>query len=186
MPMIAENPASVATGAADVPTENTAPAEGQAPAEDTATEQLVVLRLADEDYAVAISYVREIIRMQNITVVPQAPPFVEGIINIRGSVIPVIDLRKRFGMLHREESADTRIIVVDVHTYTVGLVVDAVTEVTTIPESAIEPVSNMAVASLSSDLRGIVNLPEKLIILIDLPALLNTIAGQDDDILRAA
>jgi len=148
-------------------------------ADDGQTEQLVVIRLANEDYGVDITFVREIIRMQNITKVPQAPPYVEGIINLRGSVIPVIDLRSRFGLEPREESADTRIVVVDVNDTTVGLVVDGVTEVTTIPESAIEPVSNLAAASLSADLRGIVNLPEKLIILINLSSLIGAIAGTE-------
>ncbi len=155
--------------------------------DDLATEQLVVMRLANEDYGVDIKHVREIIRIQNITAVPQAPPFVEGIINLRGSVIPVVDLRKRFGLDASEQSADTRIVVVDVKEHTVGLVVDGVTEVATVPSSSIEPVGNLAAASMTSDLRGIVNLPEKLIILISLESLLSSIAGGElDDALLAA
>ncbi|MEE9277899.1 MAG: chemotaxis protein CheW, partial [Dehalococcoidia bacterium] len=149
--------------------------------------QLVVMRLASEDYGVEITHVREIIRIQNITEVPQAPAYVEGIINLRGAVIPVVDLRKRFGLEIAEESAETRIVVVDVREHTVGLIVDGVTEVITVPASSVEPVGNLAAASITSDLRGIVNLPEKLIILIDLENLLGSIAGSDfEESLQAA
>ncbi len=155
--------------------------------DDLATEQLVVMRLASEDYGVEITHVREIIRIQNITEVPQAPAYVEGIINLRGAVIPVVDLRKRFGLEIAEESAETRIVVVDVREHTVGLIVDGVTEVITVPASSVEPVGNLAAASITSDLRGIVNLPEKLIILIDLEHLLGSIAGSDfEESLQAA
>lgn len=155
--------------------------------DDSATEQLVVMRLASEDYGIDITHVREIIRMQNITEVPQAPAFVEGIINLRGSVIPVVDLRKRFGVEASEQSEETRIVVVDVRQHTVGLVVDGVTEVITVPEKSIEPVSNLAAASMTSELRGIVNLPEKLIILINMESLLGGIAAGDlEDTLLAA
>ena len=155
--------------------------------DESATEQLVVMRLASEDYGIDITHVREIIRMQNITEVPQAPAFVEGIINLRGSVIPVVDLRKRFGVEASEQSEETRIVVVDVRQHTVGLVVDGVTEVITAPEKSIEPVGNLAAASMTSELRGIVNLPEKLIILINMESLLGGIAAGDlEDTVLAA
>jgi purine-binding chemotaxis protein CheW len=154
--------------------------------EEQATEQLVVMRLADEDYGVEITHVREIIRMQNITEVPQAPAGVEGIINLRGSVIPVVDLRQRFGIRTSDNSAETRIVVVDAQEQTVGLVVDAVTEVITVSTSLIEPVGNLAAAAVSSDLRGIVNLPEKLIILVGLESLLGSVSGIDSDEVAAA
>ena len=141
------------------------------------TDQLVVMRLADEDYGVDITAVREIIRMQKITEVPQAPAYVEGIINLRGSVIPVVDLRKRFGLSVAGESSGTRIVVVDVRSHTVGLVVDAVTEVISVPTNSIEPVGNLAGGgTLATDLRGIVNLSENL---INLENLLETIADSD-------
>lgn len=154
-------------------------ADETAPTDEQVTEQLVVMRLGGEDYGLGIISVQEIIRMQNITKVPQAPPYVEGIINLRGSVIPVIDLRARFNLAASENSADTRIVVVEVEGNTVGLVVDAVTEVITVESKAIEPVGNLAGASATSDLRGIVNLPEKLIILISLETLIESVAGFD-------
>jgi len=76
--------------------------------------QLVVFDLSDEGYGVDISAVREIIRLQEITQVPRTPEFVEGVINLRGKVIPVIDLRKRFGLTVEAESQDNRIVVVDI------------------------------------------------------------------------
>ena len=155
-----------------------APEVSGAQSEEQATEQLVMLRLADEDYGVEITHVREIIRMQNITEVPQAPAGAEGIINLRGSVIPVVDLCQRFGMATSDNSPETRIVVVDTEDQTVGLVVDAVTEVITVGTSSIEPVGNLAAAAASSDLRGIVNLPEKLIILISLEHLLGSVSGE--------
>ena len=154
--------------------------------EELGAEQLVVMRLAEEDYGVEITHVREIIRMQNITEVPQAPADVEGIINLRGSVIPVVDLRLRFGLASAETSAETRIVVVDSRDQTVGLVVDAVSEVISVSGSAIEPVGNLAAAALSTDLRGIVNLSEKLIILIDLESLLSSVSGVELEEDRAA
>ena len=168
------------------PTGTATPGSSAGTSEDQATEQLVVMRLSDEDYGVEITHVREIIRMQNITEVPQVPPDVEGIINLRGSVIPVVDLRRRFKLGSSEDSAETRIVVVDAQEQTVGLVVDAVTEVITVEASAIEPVGNLAAAALSSDLRGIVNLPEKLIILISLESLLSSVSGLDTEEAAAA
>lgn len=148
--------------------------------DNSGTEQLVVMRLAKEDYGVDITVVREIIRMQKITEVPQAPAYVEGIINLRGSVIPVVDLRKRFDLPVAEVSSDTRIVVVDVRSHTVGLVVDAVMEVISVPTEAIEPVGSLTSGgSLTTDLRGIVKLAENLIILINLENLLETIADTE-------
>ena len=135
------------------------------------------MRLAGEDYGVAITAVREIIRFQKATDVPQAPPYVEGIINLRGLVIPVVDLRKRFGLQIEAETAETRIVVVNVDSHTVGLVVDGVSEVIEVPGGSIEPVSSVAASTVTADLRGIANLADWLIILIDLSSLLSAIAA---------
>ena len=148
-----------------------------AEADPQQTEQLVVMRLAGEDYGVAITAVREIIRFQKATDVPQAPPYVEGIINLRGLVIPVVDLRKRFGLQIEAETAETRIVVVNVDSHTVGLVVDGVSEVIEVPGSSIEPVSSVAGSTDTADLRGIANLADRLIILIDLSSLLGAITA---------
>ena len=153
-------------------------AEPDASAEIT-PEQLVIMRLAKEEYGVGITHVREIIRMQKITEVPQAPEHVKGIINLRGAMIPVVDLRKRFALNIAEATPNTRIFVVDVRDYTVGLVVDSVTEMITVASTAVEPISSLAAANLSHDLRGVVNHDDRLIIMIDLGALLTTIEEEE-------
>ncbi len=146
---------------------------------DTATEmQLVVFDLASEYYGVDIGDVREIIRMQTVTRVPGAPPYVEGIINLRGQVIPVVDLRKRLELTLGEQSNESRIVWVTINGQDVGVIVDAVTEVLRIPISSIEPPSSM-VSSVDSDyLRGIAKMESRLIILLDLGKVLAMIDGQ--------
>ncbi len=130
--------------------------------------QLVVFDLAEEGYGVDIGSVREIIRMQEITKVPRAPDFVEGVINLRGRVIPVIDLRKRFGFEATEMTKDTRIVVVDIGGQDIGVVVDAVTEVLRLSADKVEPASSVITTSDSEYLLGIAKLDERLIILLDL------------------
>jgi purine-binding chemotaxis protein CheW len=103
--------------------------------------QLVVFNLANEDYGVDIAAVNSIVEMQPITVVPHAPSFVQGVTNLRGEVLPVIDLRNRFGLPLGETTKDSRIVVVEVDGVRVGMVVDAVTEVLTVAEEAVEPPS---------------------------------------------
>ncbi len=146
---------------------------------DTATEiQLVVFDLASEFYGVDIGDVREIIRMQTVTRVPGAPPYVEGIINLRGQVIPVVDLRKRLELVVGEQTNESRIVWVTINEQDVGVIVDAVTEVLRIPISSIEPPSSM-VSSVDSDyLRGIAKLESRLIILLDMTKVLAMMHGQ--------
>ncbi len=130
--------------------------------------QLVVFDLASEFYGVDIGEVREIIRMQSITSVPGAPAIVEGVINLRGRVVPVVDLRKRLNLQVNEQTNETRIVVVDIDGRDVGAIVDAVTEVLRIPLSSIDPPSSM-ISDVDSDyLRGIARLEGRLIILLDL------------------
>ena len=133
-----------------------------------AEKQLVVFDLADEGYGVDISSVREIIRMQEITKVPRAPEFVEGVINLRGKVIPVVDLRKRFGFPESDATKDTRIVVVDISGQDIGVVVDSVTEVLRIGADAVEPPSSVITTADSEYLLGIAKLDTRLIILLDL------------------
>jgi purine-binding chemotaxis protein CheW len=130
--------------------------------------QLVVFDLNEEAYGVDISQVREIIRMQEITRVPRAPEFIEGVINLRGKVIPVVDLRARFTMPSVERTEEHRICVVDVDGEDIGMVVDAVTEVSRVPSSSIEPPSSVITTDDSEYLTGIVKTDDKLIILLDI------------------
>ena len=101
--------------------------------------QLVCFRMLREEYGIDIMQVREIIRLEAITEVPGAPPFVAGIVNLRGNVLPVVDLRLRFGRGRGERSEQNRILVVEIEGRTTGLIVDAVSEVLRVPESQIEP-----------------------------------------------
>ncbi|MBT99328.1 MAG: chemotaxis protein CheW [Dehalococcoidia bacterium] len=130
--------------------------------------QLVIFDLAAETYGVDIGSVREIIRVQEITQVPRTPDFVEGVINLRGKVIPVIDLRRRFGFRSTEDTKDTRIVVVDIGGFDIGVVVDAVTEVLRLSSEAVEPPTGVITTSDSAFLLGIAKLENRLIILLDL------------------
>jgi len=135
--------------------------------------QLVVFALAAEVYGLDIGTVREIIRMQDITHVPNAPDFVEGIINLRGKVIPVVDLRRRFGVSVAEQTRESRIVVVDIRGEDIGLMVDAVTEVMRITGDAIEPASDLITTEDSYYIQGIAKLGDRLLILLDLDRVLS-------------
>jgi purine-binding chemotaxis protein CheW len=154
----------------------------------TATQerQLVVFDLNSEAYGVDISAVREIIRMQEITRVPRAPEFIEGVINLRGKVIPVVDLRTRFSMPRATRAADNRIVVVDVGGQDIGMVVDAVTEVSRVASSSIEPPSTVITTNDSAYLTGIVKTEEKLIILLDIARVITAREEIDLAAVRAA
>ena len=137
-------------------------------------QQLVLFDLANEHYGIEIATVDGIIKMQEVVSVPHAPSFVEGVTNLRGSVLPVIDLRKRFGMPPAAASNDTRIVVVNLEsTRKVGMIVDAVTEVLTIPEDSIEPTPPIVSTIDSSFIIGIAKVDERLVILLDLASVLN-------------
>jgi len=101
--------------------------------------QLVSFKLGEEEFGIDILKVQEINRMVEITKVPQAPHFCEGVINLRGKVIPVIDLRLKFTMEAKERDKDSRIVVCDVNGVVIGMIVDAVEEVLRIPSSTVEP-----------------------------------------------
>src|SRR3989441_13309090 len=104
-------------------------------------QQLVVFQLGAELYGVEISRVHEIIRLQSITRVPRAPAFVEGVINLRGKVIPVVDLRRRFGLPTADHTRASRIVVVEIADQVVGVVVDGVSEGLRVSASTVEPPS---------------------------------------------
>jgi len=141
--------------------------------------QLVVFDLADEHYGVEIGAVESIIKLQTITRVPHAPQFVEGITNLRGTVLPVIDLRKRFGLPIKEATRETRIVVAEMDDTQVGMMVDAVTEVLRVDEEAIEPPSPIVATVDSAFITGIAKLDDgqdgagRLIILLDLAKVLS-------------
>jgi purine-binding chemotaxis protein CheW len=129
--------------------------------------QLVVFTLATEEYALPITKVQEINRLVPITKLPQTPAFMEGIINLRGRIIPVIDLRKRFSLVLKEHTDDTRIIIVEIQGQTLGVIVDAVTEVIRLQSESIEP-PPQAFAIDSKYIQGVGKLDSRLIILLDI------------------
>ncbi len=136
-------------------------------------QQLVVFSLAAETYGVDIGTVQEIMRMQDITRVPKTPEFVEGVINLRGKVIPVVDLRKKFSLEVTEYTKETRIVWVNIGGQDIGMIVDAVTEVLRISDESVEPPSSVITGSDSEYLKGIAKLDDKMIILLDLDSMLS-------------
>jgi purine-binding chemotaxis protein CheW len=134
--------------------------------------QLVVFELANEFYGIDIAVVESIIKMQEITQLPQTPAYLKGVTNLRGTVLPVIDLRNRFGMETQNDTKQTRVIIVTMGDVKVGLMVDGVSEVLRISDESIEPLPPM-VNSVNSDfLKGIVRLEDRLIILLEVEKVL--------------
>lgn len=144
--------------------------------------QLVTFRLGDEEYGVDILKVHEINRMMDITAVPNAPPCIEGVINLRGKVIPVINLRSKFGLPPKEADAHSKIVVVDVGT-AAGILVDSVSEVLRISSDIVEPPPPMASGAGSEYILGVGKLKERLLILLDIEKLLG--ARESERMLQA-
>ncbi len=135
--------------------------------------QLVTFSIGEEEFGVEILKVQEIIRMLDITRVPKAPDFVEGVINLRGKVIPVIDLRRRFGLEAKGHDKKTRIIVIEISQMIVGFVVDSVSEVLRIPAGTIEPPPPVISGLDSEYISGVGKLDDRLLIMLDLNRLLS-------------
>jgi purine-binding chemotaxis protein CheW len=135
--------------------------------------QLVVFNIGNESYGVEIDTVESIIKMQEITKLPHAPEFVEGVTNLRGTVVPIIDLRKRFGLESEEPTRETRIMIANMNDTHVGMVVDSVTQVVRISTDAIEPPPQMSITVDSAFIKGIAKLDNMLIILLDLKKVLS-------------
>ncbi len=137
-----------------------------------AEEQLVTFSLGIEEFGVDIMRVQEIIRIPPITRVPKAPAYVEGVINLRGNVIPVVNLRKRFRMPHQEETDLSRIVVLQFSGKVFGVRVDGVTEVLRLDSEAIEPPPPVALGMDSHFIRGVGKIGERLLILLNLDQLM--------------
>ncbi|HCF48838.1 MAG TPA: chemotaxis protein CheW [Syntrophomonas sp.] len=139
--------------------------------------QLVVFKLKQQDsvceYGVGVTTVQEIIPMTQPTRLPQTPDFIEGIINLRGRVIPIIDLKKRFNMGASDLTAESRSVVVEVGGKTVGIIVDEVSEVMRLPVDSIEPPPAVMGAIASDYITGVGKLDNRLLILLDMDKILN-------------
>lgn len=135
--------------------------------------QLVTCCVGQEEFAVDILSVQEINRMVDITRVPKAPVFVEGVINLRGRIIPVLNLRCRFGITTGgERTVRSRIVVVNVRTRVVGLIVDSVSEVLRLPKNAIEPPPSLETAIGAEFIQGVGRIKDRLLTVLDLERLL--------------
>jgi purine-binding chemotaxis protein CheW len=135
--------------------------------------QVVGFRIGNETFGVRIASVREIVRVPEITAVPSAPDTVEGVINLRGKIIPVMDLRKRFGHAATQADKKNRILVVELDNKLVGLIVNAASEVLKIPPSEIEAPGSVFAEGESSYVTGVGKLKDRLIILLDITKLLH-------------
>jgi len=146
--------------------------QGIASAEDTLKDMYLTFRLGDEDYAVEIRYVTEIVGMQRITEVPDMPHFVKGVVNLRGQVIPVIDMRLRFNMVERSYDERTCIIVINIRGRQVGLVVDTVNEVRTIEDTNVSPTPKVSSGNTIEYISGLGKVGDEVKILLDTNRLL--------------
>lgn len=134
--------------------------------------QLVVFRLGKEEYAVDINQVREIIKIADITRVPKAPEFIEGVINLRGQISPIMDLRKRLNLPVSEKDEDTRIIITEVGSSVVGMIVDSVTEVRRLSEKSIDSTPSISTGVGTEFIRGVGKVDDRLLIVLDIEKIL--------------
>jgi len=143
--------------------------------------QIVGLRIGRETYGIPIALVREIVRVPDITAVPNAQEYVEGVINLRGKIVSVMDLRKRFGESTVENNRKNRIVVVEFESRTVGLIVNSASEVLKISSSEIAPPSSVFIDGEVDYVTGVAKLGERLIILLDLNKVLRTRDSRHSD-----
>ncbi|MGE5308692.1 MAG: chemotaxis protein CheW [Deltaproteobacteria bacterium] len=135
--------------------------------------QLVVFTIGEEEFGVDISQVREIVRLVQITYLPKAPVFIEGVVNLRGQVLAVIDLAKRLGLTSKERGETTRIIVVEVAENTVGMIVDSVSEVLRLSSDCVDEVPSLVDTEVPEHyIKGVGKLKDRLLVLLDLNKIL--------------
>ena len=176
------DPSTAEYQASEIPTSLATDHTNGSTNETTGTMQLVSFRLAQEEYGIEITKVQEIILMGEITRVPQTPDFIKGLINLRNTVIPIVDLRLRFGLAQEEWTDETRIMVVNVSGKTIGIIVDGVSEVLRISSDQIAP-PPPTVAGLGQEyLTGLAKLDKRLLILLDIDKIL----GETDAAVQAA
>ena len=131
--------------------------------------QLVIFQLGGEEFGVEIMAVQEIIKMPAITAIPQAPEYVAGVINLRGRIIVVVNLSKKFNILSSEKNKEYKVIVVELENQVIGMMVDSVSEVLRIPNTNVDPAPGMVASGSSSNyIQGVGKLEDRLLILLDL------------------
>ncbi|MGG1659401.1 chemotaxis protein CheW [Brevibacillus sp. NRS-1366] len=132
-----------------------------------ASAQSILFKMGNEYYGLSIALVREIIKPLPVTRFPKSPPFVEGVIDLRGRILPIISLRKMFGLEPLAETDDTRFVDLQLEGLNIGIIVDAVSEVMNIPQQLIEPAPPIIAGVEGKYLQGIARMNEKLIMLLD-------------------
>jgi purine-binding chemotaxis protein CheW len=150
--------------------------------------QLVTFRVGGEEFGLDVFSVHEILRYEPPTPMPRAPAFVDGVLDVRGTLVPVVDLRRRFEVGELRHDEDTRIVLVDFGGERLGLVVDEVREVLRVPETAVAPPPSFVRGLAAEFLRGIVKLGDRLVVLVDLDRILSSqerIALQQSDLVGA-
>jgi purine-binding chemotaxis protein CheW len=140
--------------------------------EDTQKDKYLTFHLGSEDYGIEIRHVTEIIGIQKITVIPEMPDYIKGVINLRGKIIPVMDVRIRFRLQERAYDERTCVVVVNIRDSTIGLVVDTVSEVADIPESQIEPAAGLNGSRGNAFIKGIGKQGDDIKIILDVDKLL--------------
>lgn len=142
--------------------------------EDSIEDMYLTFGVSGEEYGIGIGYVTEVVGIQRIMEVPDVPPFIKGVINLRGKVIPVMDVRMRFGMEAIEYNERTVIIVLDINNVLVGLIVDYVSEVLEIPAANIDKPAQLAgTHNESSVIRGYGKRDEQVVMLLDIERLVS-------------
>ncbi|MCM3732146.1 chemotaxis protein CheW [Fictibacillus nanhaiensis] len=136
-------------------------------------QKVIIFQLKDEEYAVPVQEVKSIERMQHITRIPRTVPFVKGVINLRGVVTPIIDLRLRFDIEESEYADTTRIIIVSVGTIEAGLIVDAANDVIDLETDSIEPPPEVVGGVDAEYIQGVAKIEKRLLILLNLTKVLN-------------
>ncbi len=134
--------------------------------------QLVSFKIGNEEYGIDIIKVQEINRMSQITKVPNTEEYIEGVMNLRGRVIPIVDLRVRLGLEKKQQDKNTRVIFVDLENKTVGFIVDAVNKVLRIPSSIVEAPPEIVIGANREFIKGVGKLEENLLILLDLNSIM--------------
>lgn len=145
---------------------------------DVDSTNLVTFRLGNGEYAIDIMQAKEIIKMEKITLIPNAPDFVEGVINLRGNIIPIIDLKKRFNLEETEGDKNTGIIIVQIDDIDMGIIIDSVSKVVSIDNSDIQPPPPMLAGIGQKYIKGVGKLEDKLLVVLDLGKLFSF---EDDD-----
>jgi purine-binding chemotaxis protein CheW len=141
--------------------------------------KVIVFQLNDKEYAIPVGQVKSIEKMMHFTRVPHTMPFVKGVMNLRGVVTPLIDLRVRFGLDEQPHTENTRVIIVSVPEAEVGLIVDSANDVIDIPSSLIEPPPEIVGTEAVDFINGVVKIDKRLLILIDLENILGFKEGEN-------